>query len=129
METLLRDPIVAPLFVLLALTLAIFVLTVARAIAAGTFDATLLPRFLRDYVLAELIPLAVLGFLVWTFGAIYPEGNRDIVQTLGLGALAATYTAGAVATVAKYLAKLMELVNPPKDDQLEIDQPVTGDGA
>ena len=41
LQTWLRDPIVAPLFLLLLLTLAIFVLTVARAVQAGTFDATL----------------------------------------------------------------------------------------
>lgn len=129
LETLLRDPVIAPLFILLALTLAILVLSVARAVASGTFDATLLPRFLRDYLLAEFIPLAILGTLVWLFGIVYPESEREIVQTLGLAALAGTYATGTAAAIAKYVAKLFELVNPPKDDQLEIDQPVVGGGA
>ena len=123
----LRDPIVAPLFILLVLTLAILVLTVARAIQSGTFDATLLPRFLRDYLLADWIPLAALGLVVWVFGAVYPEGSRDLIQTLGLGALSVTYATGIAAAVAKYVVKLTELVRGPAPGLLtEIDQPVTG---
>ena len=126
LRTWLRDPVVAPLFVLLVLTLAILALSIVRAIQAGTFDATLLPRFLRDYVLAEFLPLTILGFLVWIFGFVYPEPDRDVLQQLGLAALAGTYATGAAAAIAKYVAKLLALISP-QPDELEMDQPVTGD--
>lgn len=123
LRTWIRDPVIAPLFVILALGVAILALTVFRAIGSGTFDITRLPRFLFDYVLAEFVPLAVLGFVVWTFGWAFPEPRTEI-ETLGLAALGTAYSAGCLAVIAKDVRKLLDLVNPPPE--LDIDSPVDG---
>lgn len=57
----LSDPLVAPLWSLACLSLAVFVLTVWRSIQASMFDVHKLPKLLDSLVLRKLVPLALIG--------------------------------------------------------------------
>lgn len=110
LRTWIRDPIIAPLFVILTLSIAVLALTVWIAVRGGTFNVRLFPRFLVDHVLAEFVPLAVLAFLVWIFGWAYPEGERNELETFGLATLGAAYGAGCLAVIGRHVRKILELV-------------------
>ena len=57
----LNDPLVQPLWALCVVSLATFVLTVYRALQAGNFDVSKLPKILDSLVLSKVLPLAILG--------------------------------------------------------------------
>jgi len=98
-ETFLRDPLVQPLWAFALLSLAVFVLTVWRAIEAGQFDVHKLPQLLDTLVLRKLVPLAVLGIVA-----------KTAVDPVTSDALTGFYLAGVLAAAAAAVAKLIDAV-------------------
>jgi len=98
-ERYLNDPLVAPLWALAALSLAVFVLTVWRAIEAGAFDLAKLPRLLDTLVLRRLVPLALLGATAY---AVTDPTTKD--------ALIVAYSGGVVAAAAAEAMQLLDAV-------------------
>ena len=83
----LNDPIVMPLWALGILSLAVFVLTVWRAIEAEQFDLNKLPKLLDTLVLQKLVPLAVLG--ITTYAVTDPVTRDGLVIAYSAGVVAA----------------------------------------
>jgi hypothetical protein len=95
----LNNPIVMPLWALGILSLAVFVLTVWRAIEGGQFDLSKLPKLLDTLVLKKLVPLAVLGITTY---AVTDPVTRD--------GLIIAYSGGVVIAAAAEVKQLIAAV-------------------
>jgi len=95
----LTDPLVAPLWGLAVLSLAVFVLTVWRSIEDAQFDLSKLPRILDTLVLRKLVPLALLGVAAKAVG-----------DTTSADALTVAYAAGIAAAAAAELGQLIDAI-------------------
>lgn len=105
----LHDPLVWPIYVIVVLGAALALLTALKAWRQGTFDPTLLPKFLADYWLDQAVPLGLAAFVVW---ALRPApGGQDLLGDV----LTVAYGAGVLAVIAKDAAKLAALL-PGQDD-------------
>lgn len=65
LQTFLADPLVAPVYTVLVLAFANFVLAVYRSRQSGVFDVRKLPEVLDSMVLRLVVPLGVLAFMVF----------------------------------------------------------------
>jgi hypothetical protein len=98
-QKFLTDPLVAPLWGLLVLSLIDMLLGIYRSVQQGQFDWQKLPGILDSTVLQKVIPLAALGV-----GAFFmTDGTAKT-------ALEAAYVAGAAAALAACVAAVIQKV-------------------
>jgi hypothetical protein len=95
----LNNPLVAPLYALLVITIVDLLLGVYRSIQQGVFDWGKLPQILDSTVLQKVIPLAGLGI-----------ASYFVTDGAAKTALEAAYIAGAVAALAGEVATLIQKV-------------------
>lgn len=95
----LNDPLVAPLYGLLILTLVDFLLGIYRSVQQKVFDWQKLPAILDSAVLQKFIPLAALG--VAAFFVTEPTAKT---------ALQAAYIGGAGAALAAEVAAMIQKI-------------------
>jgi hypothetical protein len=95
----LNNPLVAPLYALLVITVIDMLLGVYRSIQQGVFDWGKLPQILDSTVLQKVIPLAGLGV-----------ASYFVTDGTAKAALEAAYLAGAVAALAGEVATLIQKV-------------------
>jgi hypothetical protein len=95
----LNDPLVAPLYGLLVLSLIDMLLGIYRSIQTKTFDFQKLPGILDSTVLQKVIPLAALGIAAFF-----------ITDGAAKGALQAAYVAGTVAALASEVTSVIRKV-------------------
>ncbi len=95
----LNNPLVAPLYALLVLTVIDMLLGVYRSIQQGVFDWGKLPQILDSTVLQKVIPLMALGV-----------ASYFVTDGTAKTALEAAYIAGAVAALAGEVATLIQKV-------------------
>jgi hypothetical protein len=88
-QTFLSDPLVAPLYGLLVISIIDLLLGVYRSIQLHTFDFQKLPGILDATVLAKVIPLAALGV-----------ASFFVTDATAKTGLQAAYVAGAAAALA-----------------------------
>jgi hypothetical protein len=100
----LNDPLVAPLWAFLVLSLCVCALTVWRAIGTHTFDIEKLPNILSTTVLQTFVPLAILGV-----------ASLSVTDGLIKDGLITAYSAGIAAAAASELRQLLDAINPPKE--------------
>lgn len=95
----LNNPLVAPLYALLVITMVDLLLGVYRSFQQGTFDWAKLPQILDSTVLQKVIPLAALGV-----------ASYFVTDNAAKTGLQAAYIAGAVAALAAEVASLITKV-------------------
>lgn len=90
----LNDPLVAPLYALLVISILDLLLAVYRSFQQGTFDWKKLPQLLDTMVLSTIIPLAALGVASF-FVTVTPfhEGLQAVYLAGSAAALAAEVAA------------------------------------
>ena len=98
-EQFINDPLVAPIYALLVISLLDFALAIYRSIQQKVFDWRKLPEILDSMVLKVVIPLAALG--VASFFV-----TEDVAQT----GLQAAYVAGCATALAGAVASMIHKV-------------------
>lgn len=94
-----NDPLVAPLYALLVISIIDLLLAVYRSIQAKAFDWRKLPEILDSMVLSVVIPLAALG-----------AASFFVTDPAAKTALQGAYVAGAAAALAAAVASLIKKV-------------------
>lgn len=97
--TFLNDPLVQPLWAVMVVAFATFLLTVYRALGAGNFDLSTLPKILNTLVVQKVLPLAILGVAAVS---VSDPTTKD--------ALTVAYLGGAVAAAAGEVKQLLDAV-------------------
>jgi hypothetical protein len=95
-EQFINDPLVAPIYALLVISLVDFALAVYRSIQQKVFDWRKLPEILDSMVLKVVIPLAALGVAGFFV-------TDDVAKT----GLQAAYVAGCATALTGAIASLM----------------------
>jgi hypothetical protein len=94
-----NDPLVAPIYALLIISLIDFLLAIYRSIQQKVFDPRKLPEILDSMVLQVVIPLAALG-----------AASFFVTDPTAKTGLQAAYVAGAAAALAGAVASLIRKV-------------------
>lgn len=95
-ELFINDPLVAPIYALLVVSLVDFLLAVYRSIQQKVFDWKKLPEILDSMVLKVVIPLAALGV-----------ASFFVTEDVAKAGLQAAYVAGCATALAGALASLI----------------------
>lgn len=98
-EQFINDPLVAPLYALLVISILDFLLAVYRSIQQKVFDWKKLPEILDSMVLKVVIPLAALGVAAYFV-------TEDVAKT----GLQAAYVAGCATALAGAVASMIRKV-------------------
>jgi len=94
-----NDPLVAPLWALLVISVVDFLLAVYRSVQQKVFDFRKLPEILDSMVLSIIIPLAALG-----------AASFFVTEPAAQAGLQAAYIAGSAAALAAAIASLIKKV-------------------
>jgi hypothetical protein len=94
-----NDPLVAPLYALLVISVLDFLMAVFRSIQQKVFDWQKLPEVLNSMVLEKVVPLAALGVASYFV-------TEDTAQV----GLQAAYVAGAAAALAGAVAAFVQKI-------------------
>ena len=98
-QAFLNDPLVAPLYALVVVTLIDFALGIYRSIQQQVFDWQKLPQVLDSSVLRKVIPLAALGVAAFF-----------VTDTTARSALQVAYVGGCTAALAGEVAAFVEKI-------------------
>jgi len=94
-----NDPLVAPIYALLIISIVDFLLAIYRSIQGKVFDWRKLPEILDAMVLSVIIPLAALG-----------AASFFVTDPTAKTGLQAAYIAGAAAALASAVAGLIKKI-------------------
>jgi hypothetical protein len=94
----LNNPVVVPIYGVLVLALADFLLGVYRTIQGGVFDWQKLPQVLDSVVLQKVVPLFVLGVAAWM---VTDGAAKTALQAAYVALAAAVLAAEVQALIAK----------------------------